>query len=302
MAHDPRYGTMMEVLTRPNPNLRLTATSTSLTNGKWWQQVDPKNLSEWRDFSYDNLMNGWGHLLQNNTLVKGELQEEITDTQRSISDEDKVDDIARGWTINSTREALKRGAQILRPNSHDDIVIAKHTIKFRTANGELAKPDMAIFWRNDARTCLAVGDNKTSKGWNLTRVLGKNVEGAKPMRPINQITTYCMLGQTRYGWIMSDKELVVCRISFTSVPRDPARKVWKVELKTIPWDAAGPGVLTVNLSIWWLGMMGTSKSYREIQPRERTIPINFWWENKIGDRTVGYTVRLDQPLPAPSIA
>lgn len=288
-ARDPRYGTMMEVLTRPNPDLRLTATSTSLSTSSWWQVVNGDNLSEWAEFSYETLMNGWGHILQDGTLVKGEIEEEITDTQRSISDEDKVDDIARGWTINSTRESLKRGARILRPDSQSEIVIAKHARKFQTTDKDWARPDMAIYWRDERKFCLAVGDNKTSKSWNFAKKLGKRKTDTF-MRPINQITTYCMLAETRYGWIMSDKELVCCRISYVNPPNDPNEKIWKVEYKIVPWGAAGSGALTVNLAIWWLGMMGTSKSYRTIPPKNRMMPINFWWEDKNGDRTVGYTV------------
>lgn len=287
MSQNSRYGTILEVLTRPNPELRLTATSSSLTNGVWWEKVQYGNVSEWKDFSYETLMNGWGHLLQDSARVKGELEEEITNTQRSISDEDKVDTIAVGWTIKIIREPLKRGAQILRPGSNREIVIAKHARKFRNPQGKEAKPDMAIFYRGVEDFCLVVGDNKTSKSWKSSVVLGGKSASDTSMRPINQITTYCMLGNTRYGWIMSDHELVVCRVCYVL---DGNKKIWKVEYKAIPWDAAGPRTLTVNLSIWWLGMMGTSERYRAVQPKDKMIPINFWWEDKSGDRTVGYTV------------
>lgn len=111
-----------------------------------------------------------------------------------------------------------------------------------------------------------------------------------------------MLGNTRYGWIMTDREVVVCMVSSKN-PNGPAPKNWKVELKSIPWEVDGPDVLTVNLSLWWLGMMGTSRDYREIQ--ERMMQINLWWEEKIGQQTTGYTVRLgsttNSGLPDPSL-
>lgn len=87
---------------------------------------------------------------------------------------------------------------------------------------------------------------------------------------------------------MSDKELVACRLSYEEVS---GRKNWKVECQAIPWDAAGPGVLTVNLALWWLSMMGISERYRAIKPREQMIPINLWWEDQSEGRTVGFTVR-----------
>lgn len=287
-SQDPRYGTMLEVLTRPNPQLRLTATSTSLTNSKWWEKVQIENVSEWKEFTYETLMSGWGNILQDPTLVKGELEEEITDTQRSISSENKVDSIAEGWNIKAIRASLKLGAQLLHPDSKYDIIIDKHRRKFRTHNGREALPDMGIFYRADKVIDLVVGDNKTSRAWKSHVALGGRVNNTDTaLRPINQITTYCKLGNTRYGWIMSDHELLACRVSFV-LQRDT--QVWKVEYKAIPWDAEGPRTLTVNLSIWWLGMMGTSQRYRAIQPREKMMPINFWWQEKHGDQTVGYTV------------
>lgn len=288
-TQDARYGTMSEVLTRINPELRLTATSRSLTYPQdWWPDVVSSNLSEWKEFSYENLISGWGHILEDPTIVKGEVEEEIPDSQRSISDEDKVDSIVLLWNIKILREPLKLGAQILRPNSNHDIVIDKHKRSIRTPQG-IVKPDMAIFYKDEPDN-LVMGENKTSN-WKSTSIT-RGSTYRKNMMPLRQITAYCMAAKTRYGWLMSDHELLVCRVSYDKRPDDPTGelKTWRVEYRSIPWKAAGPGALTVNLSIWWLGMMGISEKYRGVVERDRMMPINFWWEDKIGDRAVGYTV------------
>lgn len=281
---------MFEVLTRSNPTLTLTATSSSLTNQNWWEDVSYKNVVEWTEFTYDTLMSGWSHILEDANTVKGELEEEITNTQRVIQDENKVDGIALGWNIKSVRAALKRGADMLHPDTQRDIVIDKHGRKFKSKKDENGKthdaiPDMAIFWRSEPKYCLAIGDNKTSKGWKFS-MLQVHPSFTK-MRPIRQITTYCMLGKTRYGWIMTDFELVACRVSFVL---NGNNKEWQIECKSVPWSASGTGVLTVNLCIWWLGMMGTSSRYREIAPTHETIKTNHWWELRKKGKTVGYLV------------
>lgn len=78
--NDARNGTIEQVLSRLNSGLRLIATLRSLFTRDWWEKVETKNVSEWRDFSYDNLMNGWGHLIENSPIVRGMLAEEISDT------------------------------------------------------------------------------------------------------------------------------------------------------------------------------------------------------------------------------
>ena len=122
------------------------------------------------------------------------------------------------------------------------------------------------------------GDTKLSKKWkSCANELGP-VEGDYQLtdwlRPLMQIYTYCCRGSTRYGYIITDKELVVVRVRrgsqidtqravnsqksakiLSASPADRAGMSGTLEFKAVPWIAeqntssTRSNGLTVNLAL-----------------------------------------------------
>lgn len=130
-------------------------------------------------------------------------------------------------------------------------------------------------WKSDwIHSSLATGHidldpARTASGRQLQKTHRVTVER---LRPLEQLATYCRFGETRYGFILTQEELVAFRIRRL----DPALIVTGplgtgpvkdkpyagIEYKSIPWHASGPGKLTANLAIWALGCMGMNDHHR----------------------------------------
>lgn len=107
--------------------------------------------------------------------------------------------------------------------------------------------------------------------------------------PLVQLATYCRFGETRYGFILTQEELVafrVRRINGGLLPGFVGNKPCAaMEYKSIPWNESGPGKLTINLAIWTLGCMGMNDYHRVMespngQPLDSMVRLTKWTHDK----------------------
>ena len=144
----------------------------------------------------------------------------------------------------------------------------------------------------------------------------RNPKDAEFKRPFFQIVKYCELANVRYGYLLTQEELVVVRVSRREEegshgPRRtsdrqlqkniekeqearPALKDKEVgtyrvlEFKSIPWDdetgTTGDN-LSINLALWWLHMMAA---------KERSIKASY------GDLREEYRMDLQKSMKAAS--
>lgn len=171
------------------------------------------------------------------------------------------------------------------------------------------KPDWAIFDRKvekvyystagkDPKKALAyaIGDSKMCQKWKSAWIHRSLADGyidrnpapttsGKPLqkthdvevqrlRPLEQLATYCRYGETRYGFIITQEEVVAFRIRRL----DPSliasvvafdKTCAGIEYKSIRWHASGSGQLTANLAIWALGCMGMNDHHRIMETSDR---------------------------------
>lgn len=90
--------------------------------------------------------------------------------------------------------------------------------------------------------------------------------------PLEQLATYCRFGETRYGFILTQNELVVFRmrrLDLALIPTGPGATAPIVnkphaglEYRSVPWQASGSGKLTANFAIWALCCMGMNDRHR----------------------------------------
>lgn len=126
------------------------------------------------------------------------------------------------------------------------------------------------------------GETKLSKKWQSSKIrkgqVTKTYDKTDWLRPIAQLYTYCIHSGKRYGYIITDKELLATRIRSTSdwdkddsisrfrqdnklISDSPTTRVLDqgiMECKAIPWrfpEIHSPNELTVNMAIWCLHML-----------------------------------------------
>ncbi|KAK0744468.1 hypothetical protein B0T21DRAFT_357864 [Apiosordaria backusii] len=150
----------------------------------------------------------------------------------------------------------------------------------------------------------ALGDSKMEQKWqsdwlSLSEADAQNQEKPRPynskvkagkrsvveerLRPLEQVATYCRYAETRYAYIVTQKELVALRVSrlpSTAVTNSNGDLITvyhaAVEYRGIPWSAMGTHGLTVNLAIWALGCMGLNDGHRGIVAPKTQARLTEW--------------------------
>ena len=168
---------------------------------------------------------------------------------------------------------------------------------------------MRISYREDKHKGIqkqlvyAVGDSKLSQKWK-SQWLAQTEAGVAAVRmdpgfkvnkpppvldltgerklPLEQLATYCRYGQTRYGFILTQTELVALRIRRIH-PQTKGKHYAAVEYTSVPWHRKTK--LTVNLAIWALGCMGMNNEHREMETADgKNLPLDrmarlTWWRH-----------------------
>lgn len=123
------------------------------------------------------------------------------------------------------------------------------------------------------------GDTKVSYKWKSTEIVPKEVNANDLVQnwfwPLRQIFTYCMNFKTRYGYIISDEEVVAVRVRVPCERLEENKSKRRIVLSkdrgTLEYvpiynstqDPSGEKRLTMNLAIWWLHLLAANN--RSIQ-------------------------------------
>lgn len=111
------------------------------------------------------------------------------------------------------------------------------------------------------------GDTKLSSKWSSTQLprgLRKREMAKNVSNPIGQIYRYCLRANARYGYLITDDELVAVRIDIESPEAfykrhgGLRRREIVLRFKAIPWDNAAstdPELITINLALWLLHLV-----------------------------------------------
>lgn len=299
---------LLEYLMQKNPVIDasrgITGGNTKSYGEKWKGPVD---IVEWTDFDPQSLLKAFeGHLaeiLKTNFTASAPLPIPAFPF-REIHDEDSLEALLILWTQQIVSNALAvaqdhlptirssgriymaRGGQAQSPKAFP-----------KGGNKQSSYPDWAAVRqlestrpRNIRSKNILPGDTKISSKWKSENMKYKdtdiyNVE-SKAALPVWQVFNYCLKADVRYGYIITDQELVVLRIRaidtgdsdgnptlgdsqrsqefYDSENQKRARGASKVELKSIPWASydhrpkALRDKLTVNLALWWLHLMAAS--------------------------------------------
>ena len=317
----PAQGTahsLLDHLSTIQPKLQPTPRTNSKTNSRHFSWRKPNRIAKWDDFDCASLMESCGGIFRD--MLKHTIEPvrfphlDDVDTIK-FSDEDSLEKhYVSPWVLPIVTTALSH-AQRQHSADHGPLrppfvkMVAGGTAK-RT-NGR--KPDwaatrtMAADDPNQAANMLP-GDTKVSHKWQSTQIVPKEVDSSDLTEnwfwPLRQIFTYCINNNTRYGYIISDQEVVVFRVRAPQELTGPTRPgKWRQEeggtieympichstQATNPDDTPGgaeePSAekqpihgeainerrrrLTMNLAIWWLHLLAAND--RSIQATYRPL-------------------------------
>lgn len=326
---------LLAYLTQKNPEVdaskAVKGRNTTSVKEAW---KEPARIVEWRDFQPQSLFMSFEGRLDNilKTKLAGPVPGDIPAFPfREVYDEDSLETLLILWTQQIVSNALAI-AQDQLPTicSYGRVYMARGgQAQFLTAFPKSRKrrnsfPDWAAVRRAESPESphtraanILPGDTKISSKWKSADLeLGDRATyNANPdsAKPVLQVYNYCLKANVRYGYIITDHELVVLRIRtldeidagigqetlgesqesqelYASEGQRRARQSSEVELKSIPWNLQNQNPealterLTINLALWWLHLMAAARcsidsSYPslcdEILPPDPTSSISF---------------------------
>ncbi|MCJ1258317.1 hypothetical protein MMC24_006149 [Lignoscripta atroalba] len=292
-----RTQSLLDYLRIPNPAVSGEAcpdgSNTKSTKNDYYV---PRAVCEWEEFEYETLNVFYGGELRRVLEQEFDLQDfsGIPDFPFcKYFDENSFESLLIKWNHSIVSEALSKAQHFL-SRMHDPIYMVR--------GGQAESPYPRKKWKPDwgcvrlprfeprvKRKNLLPGDTKVSAKWSSelikTGEMTNNRESKDWTRPISQIYSYCVRNNTRYGYIITDAELVAVRIrlvqqhdpqtSFDTARSSPepaksvihrARTEGILEYKAIPWTEGGNEAgrnsksMTINLALWWLHLIATGKT------------------------------------------
>lgn len=291
--------TLLDYLTTPNPPINSehswTGSNTKSTGTMWCAY---SKLKVWKDFKFDTLNELYKDLLYRvfNEEDLPNFNQKFPYHITEIRNENTLNSLLVRWNnaVVSAALAASQGHSLKDSESRGegDIFMAcgcQATIVPRQELMQNKKiPDWAGIMKNNVHvlcegkrimhTNLLPGDTKLSTKWK-SQSIEKAKANPETNAPINQVLTYCAHAQVRYGYIITQEELVVFRVSERlKLSKPPQRKprynppmklqlgkekyAWHMEYKAIPWELNGgprSNDLTVNLALWWLHMLAAQE-------------------------------------------
>lgn len=243
-------------------------------------------ITIWDDFNLLTLNESYGHVLD---APVPEQQLNIPAPDQVLADVVINEDLDMNHLISWNDALMKPTLNIAKSHLglHSGVML-RH--KFSTADKSFmakitsAPPrnhiDHVIELDDFPTTNLVVGLSRPSAKWSGRR-LAYQVSDASMnpevelLWPLRQLAQCCRFAKTRYGYIQTDEEMVVC--CFSKKNNEDNENRWKVAIMPIPWSRHGVDVLTTDLALWWLCMLAMSaKHHREIVREEQMVRINSW--------------------------
>lgn len=240
--------TLLEYLTEPNPRVNNDHSLQGLPTRQ--DLISPIEVREWTDFNFPTLMSCYGNLLQARfeNLFPG-ISPRLSDLECQIFDEDTLDHLLSRSVVPAVSVGLRKAWDFCNPhNLNNGIDITRGgRAKISAHHGSLAsagpegsttrsqREQQKIFpdWAGVKAVASSggtagpeyinrcPGDTKLSTKWRSTG----DRQQEPYMWPIAQILNYCGGNwQTRYGYIITQRELVVLRFSREIIPSGLAAK------------------------------------------------------------------------------
>ncbi|OIW34338.1 hypothetical protein CONLIGDRAFT_688134 [Coniochaeta ligniaria NRRL 30616] len=284
MAANSNITTLRRVLTQLKPLVPCETKAYKNTRGRW-PNFGGDTITVWNDFSLDNLNESYGHILDLQ-VAEQRLAVPQPDQMLAAIEIAKSDDVLHllKWsdevlwpTLNFAREHLNiQNGVFLR---HNVSTPDKSTITRLNGGPSRVTVDHFIALDEYPVSNLVVGIGKPSSKFHGRELADHPGDVSQElMWPLRQLANLCKTAKTRYGYILTDEDLVACCFSQHTSDK------MKVALMPIPWSRHGENQLTTDLALWWLSMLAMSgPQHRAIVREAEMVRINEWEIRYAGD-------------------
>jgi hypothetical protein len=281
MAGQNTFTTLRHVLSQEKPSVPCATELKYNSLNKGWP--DLKGLiTLWDDFNLNNLNESYGHVLDL-AVPEQQLMGPRPDQAFAGVVIDHPDDINHliSWNDALMQPTLQFAKSHLRLHPgvilrHKHSAVGKPGVTRLPNGAKRLTVDHVIGLDDFPGPNLVVGLGRPSSKWSGRQVANQlHNSSMEQLWPLRQLANICDTAQTRYGYIQTDEELVVCR--FSKNPERAKNQQWTVAMMPIPWSRHGVDVLTTDLALWWLCMLAMSAHHhRTIVRVEELVKINHW--------------------------
>ncbi|KAI1753885.1 hypothetical protein F4782DRAFT_496184 [Xylaria castorea] len=306
--------TLYEYLIRPNPAIQLQETLTqSQTFTKNNQYPSPKFIRKWIEFNPTTIRKLFSQRLQRTLDSEFSLHDfsHIHASYCKVHDENSLEaliiksnqSIVLEGLEHTSQDLLLQGVSMVRGGQAQLYHNWRGRFKLDSKLRSSEAPKMRSKWCPDWAGLVDVhgynnilpGDTKLSRNWrsgDLQKLIGK--KGQRALRddplpnalwPVRQVLHYCIQSHMRYGYILTDEELVVMRIRPIENHNKGAtmedlygaiRENSFVEFQSIPWKRPGSSRgLSVNLALYVLFILAANNGlldWRYSKLEEEKLP------------------------------
>lgn len=258
----------------------------------------PVHIARWEDFDSSTLNKMYNDILQRRCARRD--FSEIDQIFLTVWNEAGVQNAIYDWTSRRVSEALREAQAHLHQNDRIYMAHACFGEDVQSPSKQPYKPDWAGIQADRLRAGterlqnLLPGDTKISTKFRIKDIqpgrVTSRVQVPEWMKPFKQIFTYCCELNTRYGYLITDKALVVVRVGpapgadRNKGEAEQTRLAGYLEYKVISWEGTREHQtgstsfdegdnLSVNLALWWLHLLAAkeNKFQWEYPPLEQEI-------------------------------
>ena len=186
-------------------------------------------------------------------------------------------------TLSSMRNALENdifnpiiNAHVLRTASLGPTIKFLESTSGSNKKGTAANPPFQILIKHEGsrKARPRVVGIIHSKMWTSENLLKFHQEDntASALMPLRQLALCAEKAKTPYGLIVTEKEVVIVRVSYANKTKDS----FSVECRSVKWDTAGTDRLTAKLAIWGLIRMSLNDAYCRLLPEGCVVQPTKW--------------------------
>jgi hypothetical protein len=285
-APDAEYN-LLHHLSTEKPSLQATPRSKSKTNTSNQSWRRPSRIAKWEDFDFASLVNCcsglFGEMLTY-TIEPMNFRHLEMDTIRFADENALEKHYVSQWTHPIIKTALSQaqrqaGDRGLRPPFVEMVAGGNAQRGIFRQMPDWAGTRTAVPDNPNQTVNILPGDTKVSYKWKSADIVPKEIDAGDTVQnwfwPLRQIFTYCMNYNTRYGYIISDEEVVAFRVRVPQERLESSQSSSQIVLSndrgTIEYVPiyestqypGGESRLTMNLAIWWLHLLAANN--RSIQ-------------------------------------
>lgn len=260
MNYQPSTTSLKQYLTVgiPVPNAKCLSKNQTNHGSTAWPELS--YVATWSDLNLDTIETRYGNILATGMNLPPTLvsvpdlcASELNDEQRRFRT-CSLPQCLLQWLTGAIRPAVEEGKKQL--GAASGRTFDRETPKTICLDGRSAAPSYVLSLSGRPTQHLVVGQSKHVAQWWADKVQDGQMHSMNSVYPLRQLANACKIAQASYGFLLTEKELALCRFAFTPSERvGGPRTLADCQLQSIPLSNHGVGSLTAPLALWYLTML-----------------------------------------------